>query len=161
MYKRQIISFVEKCKAGDVFGAVFEEGTWWVIFIGGGLGALVIGSVAGVPVVLAIGVVMLFIGSAKGKKGFGIFTGFVGAIYNGVTGYFGDILSYSRLMALSLIHISYVNSPAHGARHASTGKTVENSVENVQSFSPARCRPFFPRAGGCYKTIDNVIWRCS
>ena len=97
-----IISFVEKCKAGDVFGAVFEEGTWWVIFIGGGLAALGIGSVAGVPVVLAIGVVMLFIGSAKGKKGFGIFTGFVGAIYNGVTGYFGDILSYSRLMALML-----------------------------------------------------------
>lgn len=43
-----IISFVEKCKAGDVFGAVFEEGTWWVIFIGGGLAALGIGSVAGV-----------------------------------------------------------------------------------------------------------------
>lgn len=96
------ISFVEKCKAGDVFGAVFEEGTWWVIFAGGALAALGIGSVAGVPVVLVIGGVMLFIGSAKGKKGFGIFTGFVGAIYNGVTGYFGDILSYSRLMALML-----------------------------------------------------------
>ena len=96
------ISFVEKCKAGDVFGAVFEEGTWWVIFAGGALAALGIGSVAGVPVVLVIGGVMLFIGSARGKKGFGIFTGFVGAIYNGVTGYFGDILSYSRLMALML-----------------------------------------------------------
>ena len=33
------ISFVEKCKAGDVFGAVFEEGTWWVIFGGGARGA--------------------------------------------------------------------------------------------------------------------------
>ena len=97
-----IISFVEKCKSGDVFGAVFEEGTWWVIFIGGGLAALGIGSVAGVPVVLVIGGVMLFIGSAKGKKGFGIISGFIGAIYNGVTGYFGDILSYSRLMALML-----------------------------------------------------------
>ena len=60
------------------------------------------GSIGGVPVVLVIGVVMLFIGSAKGKKGFGIISGFIGAIYNGVTGYFGDILSYSRLMALML-----------------------------------------------------------
>ncbi len=97
-----IISFVEKCKSGDVFGAVFEEGTWWVIFIGGGLAALGIGSVAGVPVVLVIGIVMLAIGSGRGKKGFGIFSGFIGAVYNGVTGYFGDILSYSRLMALML-----------------------------------------------------------
>ena len=97
-----IISFVEKCKSGEVFSAVFEEGTWWVIFIGGGLAALGVGSVGGVPVVLAIGIVMLFIGSAKGKKGFGIISGFIGAVYNGVTGYFGDILSYSRLMALML-----------------------------------------------------------
>ena len=54
-----VISFVEKCKAGDVFGAVFEEGTWWMIFAGGALAALGIGSVAGVPVVLVIGIVML------------------------------------------------------------------------------------------------------
>lgn len=97
-----IISVVEKVKNGEIFDAVFNEGTWWVIFIGLALWVLGIGSVGGVPVVLAIGGVMLFIGSAKGKKGFGIFTGFIGAVYNGVTGYFGDILSYSRLMALML-----------------------------------------------------------
>lgn len=97
-----IISVVEKVKNGEIFDAVFNEGTWWVIFVGLALWVLGIGSVGGVPVVLAIGGVMLFIGSAKGKKGFGIFTGFIGAIYNGVTGYFGDILSYSRLMALML-----------------------------------------------------------
>ena len=38
----------------------------------------------------------------RNSNQFRIFTGFVGAIYNGVTGYFGDILSYSRLMALML-----------------------------------------------------------
>ena len=97
-----IISVVEKVKNGEIFDAVFNEGTWWVIFVGLALWVLGIGSVGGVPVVLAIGGVMLFLGSAKGKKGFGIFTGFIGAIYNGVTGYFGDILSYSRLMALML-----------------------------------------------------------
>lgn len=98
-----VISFVEKCKAGDVFGAVFEEGTWWMIFAGGALAALGIGSVAGVPVVLVIGIVMLVIGNAKGKKNIAsILIGVVAAVYNGVTGYFGDILSYSRLMALML-----------------------------------------------------------
>ncbi len=97
-----IVNVVIKVKRGEIFSAVFEEGTWWVIFIGIACLALGVGNIAGVPVVLAIGVVMLFIGSAKGKKGFGIITGFIGGIYNGVTGYFGDILSYSRLMALML-----------------------------------------------------------
>ena len=97
-----IVSVAIKIRRGEVFSAVFEEGTWWVIFLGIGCWVLGIGKIGKIPVVLAIGVVMLFIGSAKGKKGFGIFTGFVGAIYNGVTGYFGDILSYSRLMALML-----------------------------------------------------------
>ena len=97
-----IINVVIKVKRGEIFSAVFEEGTWFVLFIGIACLALGVGNIAGVPVVIVIGAVMLFIGSAKGKKGFGIITGFIGAIYNGVTGYFGDILSYSRLMALML-----------------------------------------------------------
>ena len=97
-----IVSVTIKVRRGEIFSAVFEEGTWWVIFAGIACLALGVGNIGGVPVVLVIGVVMLFIGSAKGKKGFGIISGFIGAIYNGVTGYFGDILSYSRLMALML-----------------------------------------------------------
>ena len=97
-----IISVVEKVKHGQVMDAVLNEGTWWVIFIGLALWILGIGNIGGVPVVLCLGTVMLFISSAQGKKGIGILTGFVGAVYNGVTGYFGDILSYSRLMALML-----------------------------------------------------------
>ncbi len=97
-----IISVVQKVKHGEIMDAVLNEGTWWVIFIGLALWILGIGNFAGAPVLLCIGAVMLFIGSAQGKKGFGIITGFISAIYNGVTGYFGDILSYSRLMALML-----------------------------------------------------------
>ena len=63
---------------------------------------LKVGSVAGVPVVLVIGVLMLVYGSGRGKKGFGKVTGLVSAVYNGVTGFFSDILSYVRLMALML-----------------------------------------------------------
>ena len=97
-----IVSVVIKIRRGEVFLRRVRGGHLVVIFLGIGCWVLGIGKIGKIPVVLAIGVVMLFIGSAKGKKGFGIFTGFVGAIYNGVTGYFGDILSYSRLMALML-----------------------------------------------------------
>lgn len=60
------------------------------------------GSVGGVPVVLCVGGLMLLYGAGRGKKGFGKVTGVVAAVYNGVTGFFSDILSYVRLMALML-----------------------------------------------------------
>ena len=56
----------------------------------------------GVPVVLCVGGLMLLYGAGRGKKGFGKVTGVVAAVYNGVTGFFSDILSYVRLMALML-----------------------------------------------------------
>ena len=43
-----------------------------------------------------------FAGPVLTNKGFGKITGIFGSLYNHVTGYFGDILSYSRLMALML-----------------------------------------------------------
>ena len=66
------------------------------------LAVLGIGSPGGVPVVLAVGAVMLCIGAGRNAKGFGKVTAVFGAVYNGVTGIFGDVLSYSRLMALML-----------------------------------------------------------
>ena len=41
-------------------------------------------------------------GSGWSAKGFGKVTAIFGSVYNHVTGYFGDILSYSRLMTLML-----------------------------------------------------------
>lgn len=96
------VSFVEKAKAGHVMDGVWDEGTWWVIFAGIALFVLGIGSVGGVPVVLLIGALMLIVGSGRDAKGIGKVTAVFGALYNGVTGFFGDILSYSRLMALML-----------------------------------------------------------
>ena len=61
-----------------------------------------IGTVKGVPVVLVIGILMLVFGGTREAKGFGKVTKLVGLVYNGVTGYFSDILSYVRLMALML-----------------------------------------------------------
>lgn len=95
------VKFWMLCRRGRVVDAVLDIGTWWVIFVGIGLFALGVGNVAGYPVVLIIGCLML-LGQSRNAKGFGKVTAVIGAVYNGVTGYFGDILSYSRLMVMML-----------------------------------------------------------
>lgn len=91
------ISFVRKLKNGQVMDAVWEELTWWVVFAGIGLMAAGMTSV-----VLYVGLAMVVLGPVLTNKGFGKVTGIFGSLYNHITGYFGDILSYSRLMALML-----------------------------------------------------------
>lgn len=95
------VKFWMLCRRGRVVDAILDIGTWWVIFAGIGLFAAGIGNVAGYPVVLIIGCLML-LGQGRTAKGFGKVTAIIGAVYNGVTGYFGDILSYSRLMVMML-----------------------------------------------------------
>ena len=77
--------------------ALWEEVTWWVVFAGIGCMALGVTNI-----VLYVGIVMVLVGSGWNAKGFGKITAIFGSLYNHVTGYFGDILSYSRLMALML-----------------------------------------------------------
>ena len=104
-----IVSFLEKKKAGNVMDGVFEEGPLWVILLGGVLLALdLLGIVksqalhyAGLAL-LIVGAVMLLYGAGRHAKGFGKVTAAFGIIYNTLTGWFGDILSYSRIMALML-----------------------------------------------------------
>ena len=97
-----IISVVRKVQTGDVADAIWSEVTWWIILGCAALAILGIGSVGGYPVVLIVGLVMLVIGSTRNAKGFGKLTALIGAVYNGATGFFSDILSYARLMALML-----------------------------------------------------------
>ena len=97
-----IISVVRKVQTGDVADAIWSGVTWWIILGGAALAILGIGSVGGYPVVLIVGLVMLVIGSTRNAKGFGKLTALIGAVYNGATGFFSDILSYARLMALML-----------------------------------------------------------
>ena len=97
------VSVVNKFRAGDWVSAVFDEITWWVILAGLGMMVLGVGSVGGLPVVLLVGCAMLVVGQLVIKKSVaGGLLGVFVAIYNGVTGFFSDILSYSRLMALML-----------------------------------------------------------
>lgn len=96
------VSIVNKIKAGDFLDALFDEITWWIILGGVGMLVLGVGSVSGVPVVLVVGLLMLVLGGTRQAKGFGKVTKLVGLVYNGVTGFFSDIMSYVRLMALML-----------------------------------------------------------
>ena len=91
------ISLIEKCKRKKILDAFFEEITWWIVFLGIALAVLKKGTA-----VLYLGCALVLLGPIVQGKGWGKLTGVFGLIYNHVTGYFGDILSYTRLMALML-----------------------------------------------------------
>ena len=97
-----IVNFVMKKREGRLADAIWEEGSLWVLLVGGVLAVLKIGNIAGIPVLLIIGVIMLLFGAGRNAKGFGKVTAAFGCIYNTATGWFGDVLSYSRIMALML-----------------------------------------------------------
>ena len=103
------VSVEEKFRHGNALDAVTQEIAWWCILIGA---AIAIGGpmIPGAPAVLGtvgiglliLGAVLLLAGNLIRAKGLGGIIGFGGDIYNGVSGYFSDILSYLRLMALMM-----------------------------------------------------------
>ncbi len=104
-----IVSFMEKKKNGNLADGIFEEGPLWIILLGGVLLALdMLGIVKSRMLhnlglaILIVGAVMLLYGAGRHSKGIGKLTAAFGIIYNTLTGWFGDILSYSRIMALML-----------------------------------------------------------
>lgn len=96
------VSVIGKIRAGNFPDALFDEITWWIILGGIALAVFGVGTVAGVPVVLVIGCLMLAFGGTRKARGLGKAFALVGLVYNGVTGFFSDILSYVRLMAIML-----------------------------------------------------------
>lgn len=104
------VSVAEKFRHKQALDAVTQEFAWWFILFGAA-GAIAGSAVAGMPaalgtvgiVLLVGGAVLLLAGCLIRAKGLvGGLIGFGGAIYNGVSGYFSDILSYLRLMALMM-----------------------------------------------------------
>jgi V/A-type H+-transporting ATPase subunit I len=91
------ISFIRKLKRGAVLDAIFEEVTWWLVFAGIGCMALGVTNL-----VLYAGLALVVLGPLVTGNGMGKVIGIFSSIYNHVTGYFGDLLSYARLMALML-----------------------------------------------------------
>ncbi len=101
------INFVKKARRGELMSAIFEEGSLWIILIGGVLYLLPTLGILALPeklglIVLIVGGVCLLFGAGREAKGFGKVTAAFGCIYNTLTGWFGDVLSYSRIMALML-----------------------------------------------------------
>lgn len=93
------ISLWMKVKRGDIMGAVCGEIAWYLIFFCLGAGILL----GKVKLALLVIVLIVVLTQGYGKKGIvGKLMGIGGSLYNNITGYFSDILSYSRLMALML-----------------------------------------------------------
>ena len=86
-----------KIKDGEWADALLNDLCWWVMIAG-----ILVMVTGGTKIVLFIGIGMLVLGQLITGKGFGKITGIFSAVYNGATGYLGDLLSYSRLMALML-----------------------------------------------------------
>lgn len=98
-------------REGNWKDAIFDVFTWYIIFAG-----IAVFAIAGTPAVLIVGGVMILLGaifrakwdfkaSVPGGliKGIGsTVVGVFATLYNNVTGYFGDVLSYSRLMVMML-----------------------------------------------------------
>ena len=91
------VSVVIKFKKGEYMDAFWNEITWWIVFAGIALMVLKV-----TPIVLYIGGALVILGPVITGKGLGRITGIFASLYNNVTGFFGDFLSYSRLMALML-----------------------------------------------------------
>jgi len=94
------VSLVKKIRRHEVIDAILYEVALWIILIGIVLVVLLKNTAS--IVVLCVGAAMLFAGAMRGKKGIGMISAIFGVIYNEATGWFGDILSYSRIMALML-----------------------------------------------------------
>ena len=97
-----IISIVLHVKAGDWQTALFDIGSWLMIFAGAACGLLLNGSLKYVGWgILGIGLLLLIVFGGRGKKGFGRIIGGLGKLYD-ITSFLSDVLSYSRVFALGL-----------------------------------------------------------
>lgn len=103
------VSVEEKFRHGQPLDAVTQEIAWYAILIGAALtigGPMIPGAPAALgtvgTVVLVVGVVLLPVGSIiRSKSALGAVT-WIWDAYQGISGYFSDILSYLRLMALMM-----------------------------------------------------------
>ncbi len=82
---------------GHIIDAIFDVGSWWLLFAG-----LVVLALGGTYWVALAGTIMLVLTQGRSSKSvIGKIMGGLGSLYN-ITGYLSDVLSYSRLMALCM-----------------------------------------------------------
>lgn len=88
-------------RAGHVWDAIFDQLSWMVLITGAALLFLPATSTVGMVMAIAGAVTILLTAGRKKPGVFGKITGGLLGLYN-ITGYASDILSYSRILALSL-----------------------------------------------------------
>ncbi len=93
------VKFYILCKEGHVFSAIFDVGSYWVLFAG--IGVVFLHKTVGFALVIA-GVAMIVLTFGRAKKN--IFAKFIfglKGLYDLIS-YASDLLSYSRILALGL-----------------------------------------------------------
>ncbi len=101
IFTGMICKIVQNVKEGYVWDAIFDQVSWMLLILG--LGMLFLEPLKTVGIVLAIvGALIVLCTAGREKKGIlGKVTGGLVGLY-GITSYMSDILSYSRILALSL-----------------------------------------------------------
>ena len=161
-----VVNAVQKVRNGDKAGAIWEEGSLWVILVGALLLVtdmmLVKNSVLHTVAlaVLIIGGVMLLFGAGRNAKGFGKVTAAFGCIYNTATGWFGDVLSYSRIMALMLAGgvVGKVFNTVAVMPAQSSGVNVFTMLAFVLIFTAGHAINFALNLLGCY--VHDLRLQC-
>ena len=95
-----IVKMVADFRRGDWAGAIFDQLSWMVLLVGLLLLFLPQTSTVGKIMTIAGALTILFTAGRK-KKGLGKITGGLLGLYD-ITSYVSDILSYSRILALSI-----------------------------------------------------------
>ena len=114
------VSIRMKLSRGQVMAALCNEVAWYLVFAFGAA-AVITKNMVFVWIIL----IMLVLTQGYGKEGVvGKAMGIFGSLYSNITGYFSDILSYSRLMALMLA----------GAVIAQVFNTIGSITGNVVAF---------------------------
>ena len=93
------VKFVLLCKQGEVFAAIFDIGSYWILFAG--LGLIFVNPTVG-WIVLGVGALMIVATYGRAQKNpiMRILMGFKG-LYD-LINYASDLLSYCRILALGL-----------------------------------------------------------
>ena len=93
------VKFVLLCKEGDVFAAIFDIGSYWILFAG--IGLIFLSPTAGwITVGVAVLMILATYGRAQKNPVMRVVMGFKG-LYD-LINYASDLLSYCRILALGL-----------------------------------------------------------
>lgn len=93
------VKFYMLCREGKIFSAIFDIGSYWILF--GGIGLIFVDSTVGLAVTV-MGVLMIVLTQGRDKKN--IFAKLIfglKGLYD-LINYASDLLSYSRILALGL-----------------------------------------------------------